>query len=79
MGMKSVSGHLKMHYFQNRTPLGGGGGGARSAPQTPSWIFHPQTLNPDPSTLLILTKLFTFFCVAFEKRSTNLQYDEDRS
>ena len=43
-----------MDYVQNfsgRCP--GPRWGAHSAPQTPSWIFHPQTpLNPDPSTLL---------------------------
>ena len=50
----SIDFGLKMHYFQNfpgRCPPPRWG--AHSAPQTPSWIFHPQTpLNPDPSTLL---------------------------
>ena len=50
----SIDFGLKMHYFQNfsgRCPRPRWG--AHSAPQTPSWIFHPQTpLNPDPSTLL---------------------------
>ena len=50
----SIDFGLKMHYFQNfpgRCPRPRWG--AHSAPQAPSWIFHPQTpLNPDPSTLL---------------------------
>ena len=40
----SIDFGLKMHYFQNfsgRCP--GPRWGAHSAPQTPSWIFHPQT------------------------------------
>ena len=52
----SIDFGLKMHYFQKfsgRCP--GPRWGAHSAPQTPSWIFHPQTpLNPDPSTLRLL-------------------------